>query len=111
MEYLDEHAARRRAMDVLDRRPIELAEFAVDGPRQGLELVADVGVGGNALARRRRDLRKNDLAAIVGVLVEKASEGAEFLRQPLGVVEPVDADEAGRRRRQSARPLGSRIDE
>ena len=108
---IDEHPARRRAVDVLDRHPVELAELAVDRPRQRLELLANVDIGHHALPRGRRDLRKDDLAAIVGVLLQKASERAELLRQPLGVVEPVDADEAGYRGRLIARALGARFDE
>ena len=37
---------------------------------------------------------KRHLAAVVRILLEEAAEGAKLLRQALGVVEPVDADEA-----------------
>ena len=36
---VDQHSARRRAMDVVDRHPVELAVAAVDVARQRLELV------------------------------------------------------------------------
>ena len=92
-----EPAARRRAMDVVDRHPIELAEPAVDRAGQRLELVADVGVGIDALAGRRRDLGQHDLALVLRVFLQEAPEGLELLRQALGVVETIDADDAADR--------------
>ena len=91
--------ARRGAMDVVDRHPVELAEAAVDRACERLQLLADVGIGLHAGARRRRDLRQHHLALILRVLLQEAAEGLELVRQALGVVETVDADDAGDRGR------------
>ena len=56
-------------------------------------------------------MRKGHLAAVVGILFEEAAESAELLRQALGVVEAVDAQEADGRRRLLAAALGARADE
>ena len=78
-------------------------------PASALELLADVGIGLDALARRRRDLREHDLALVLRILFQEAPEGLELLRQALGVVETVDADDAadrGARLHQAAGALG-----
>ena len=86
--------ARRGAVDVVDRHPVELAEAAVDGAGERFQLMANVGIGLDALARRRRDLREHDLALILRILLQEPPERLELLRQSLGVVEAVDADDA-----------------
>src|SRR6185312_7883555 len=91
--------------------PVEFAVAAVDAPRQRLKLVSDVGIGDHRLARRGRDLRQGDLAAVVSILFEEAAEGTELLRQALGVVETVDAQQADGRRRWLGAALGARADE
>ena len=78
-------------------------------PASALELLADVGVGLDALARRRGDLRQHHLALVLRILLEEAAEGLELLRQALGVVEPVDADDAADRRCAPARGRASRL--
>ena len=63
-------------------------------PGKRFKFGLDVGVGFDALARRRCELRKHDAPAIFGKVLEELAEGAEFLRQTLGVVQPVYADNA-----------------
>ena len=45
------------------------------------------------LARRRRDLHEGHLAALARVVLQQRLVGAQALGDPLGVVEPVDADD------------------
>ena len=63
-------------------------------PAKDFQLLADVGVGLHAAPRGWRDLCENNLAAIARVAFQKLSEGLEFLRQPFGVVQAIDADNA-----------------
>jgi len=69
--------------------------------------MADIGIGLDALARRRRNLCENDLVLILRILLKESPEGLEFLRQALGVVEGVDADDAARRRARLHQPAGA----
>ena len=55
------------------------------------------GIGVDALARRRRDLGQHHLALVLRILLQEAPERLELLRQALGVVETVDADDAADR--------------
>src|SRR5262249_55279232 len=90
--------ARRRAMDIVYWHPVELAEAAVDRTREGLQLLADIGIGFHTGPRGRSDLGQNDLALVERALLQEAPKGLDLVRQPLGVIESVDADDAGDRR-------------
>jgi len=71
--------------------------------------MADIGVGLDALPRRRRDLCEHDLALILRVFLQEPPERLELLRQPLGVIEAVDANDAAHRKarlHQAAGALG-----
>ena len=67
-------------------------------PASDFELLADVGIGFDAGTRRRGDLGQDDLALILRMLVQEPAECLELVRQALGVVETIDADDAGDRR-------------
>ena len=102
-------APRCGAIDIVDWHPVEVAQAAVDRACEGLQLVADIGIALDTLPRRRRDLCEHDLALIVRILVQEPPKRLELLRQPLGVVEAVDANDAAHRRarlHQAAGALG-----
>src|SRR5262249_17879573 len=69
---------------------------------------ADIGIGLDALARRRRNLCENDLVLILRILLKESPEGLEFLRQALGVVEGVGADNAAPRKARRPQTPGGR---
>jgi hypothetical protein len=59
-----------------------------------LEVLADLLVGAHPGARRRGDLQEDDLTVAAGVpFASSVFEGCEALRQPLAVVEAIDADD------------------
>ena len=79
-------------MDVLDRRAAGLAEAPVDARDQELDLVTLRAVLGALEARRDDHLDHRRRPRALGVLLEEALERVELLRDPLRVVEALDAE-------------------
>ncbi len=65
--HLRQLAPRRRAVDVMDRHPVERAVGAIDRARKTLQLAADVAVGFHAVPRRSGDLGQHDRADLLWV--------------------------------------------
>lgn len=81
-----------RAVQEVDRHPIDRAEPAVDPPDQLVDRRAQVLVLLDVLARRHGDLDEDDLAEPLWVFFEEDLHRVQLLRHALDVVEAVDAD-------------------
>ncbi len=88
----DERRLRDVAMDVLDRRRSGLAEAAVDPGDEELDLVALRAKLRALEPRRDEHLDHRRGARTARVALEKALVGVELVRDPLRVVEPLDAE-------------------
>src|SRR5262245_45127730 len=84
-------------MDIMNGHPVELPKATVDRPSERLKLVANIGVRLDALPRGRGDLGEDHLTLILWVALEEAAERLELLGQTLGVIQPIDADDAAHR--------------
>ncbi len=81
------------AVDVAQRHPVQIAEVAVDGATQSLQLLAQVRVGVHVVARGRGDHDQRGAVLVLGVALQQLAEGAYALGDALGVVQPVDAQQ------------------
>ena len=88
-----ERAAVIAAGEVADGHPVEVGIVGVDASGEAVEFLAQHLVGVDRLARGRGDLQEADAAAQLLVVVEHAAEGLHALRQALGIVHAVDADD------------------
>jgi hypothetical protein len=79
------------AVQILDRRPVELREASVDAAGLAFERLANALVGLHVGARRRRDLHERHAPLPVRRAGEHTLERLETFDQPLRIVEPVDA--------------------
>ena len=80
-----------RAVDVADRRPVDIAELPLTRPATSATSRLISAYSGNLLARRRRDLQRVEPMPVIGIEFEKTPESLDTLRDALRVVEPVDA--------------------
>ena len=80
-------------MDVLDRRRAGLPEAAVDARDEELDLVALRPVLGALEPRRHEHLDHRRRPRASRILLEEALERVQLLRDPLRVVEPLDAED------------------
>ena len=80
-------------VQVDDRRPAEPAGVAVDPADEPVDVVAEQPVLLDPLPRRGGDLQEHRVLGIDGAVGHQLAEGADPLRQSLGVVESVDAQE------------------
>ena len=83
-------AERKTAVQELDRRVAETAEFAVDRAHLALHLLGQLIVFAHALPGWHGDQHEKHLVALVGMGFEETPHRREFLRHPLGVIEPLD---------------------
>ena len=88
-------AAAVSTIDVADRRPGDFAISTVDASGGFADRALHLGVFLDFRAAFRRDLQVGHLAAPIGIHREEALEGVHALRQPFGIIEPVDADHHG----------------
>ena len=89
----DERGLRDVAVDVLDRRRPGSREAPVDARDEELDLVALRAVLGAVEARGDDHLDQRRRPRAIGVLLEEALERVELLRDPLRVVEALDAED------------------
>ena len=86
-------AAREAAVDVAQRRPVELRVLGVDGAGEPLQLVSDVHVLRYVGTGGRSELHEAHASPVLRVRLQETREGAESFRQPFRVVEAVDTDD------------------
>src|SRR5262249_7316288 len=79
-------------LEIEHRSPLASGETRVDVAHGSVHLRLDLLVAGDARAAGRGELDEHEPLAILGPALEEAAHGLDPLRQPLGVVEPLDAD-------------------
>ena len=89
----DERRLRDVAVDVLDGRRAGLPEAAVDARDEELDLVALRPVLGALEPRGDEDLDHRRRPRACRILLEEALERVQLVRDPLRVVEPLDAED------------------
>ncbi|BDV37177.1 hypothetical protein DSM21852_04300 [Methylocystis bryophila] len=96
---------RNIAVHVANWRPVEIAKLSVDLARERFQLMANIGVSLDLLARRRRDLHQGDGLTVLRMKLQQALEGTEPVRQTLRVVEAIHPDDVDARLAASMQPL------
>ncbi len=87
-----ERLAREAAIDVADRRPVELGEFAIDAAGSFLNLAPQGAVLRDLGPRMRRDLQIVELTTVLGPIRQKRIDRVEAMRDAFAVIEPIDAE-------------------
>src|SRR6266436_324253 len=80
------------ALDIVHGPPLPGAEARVDVADRGVHFRVDLLVARDARAARRRKLDDDEPLPVLGTALEEAPDGADALRQALGVVEALDAN-------------------
>src|SRR5262249_7458800 len=88
-----EAGALERAGKIVDPDPTPAGEGPVDLAHPPLHPEAVLAVAGDLLPARPRGLPQGDAAAQFGRRLEQLPEGLELLRNALGVVETIDAED------------------
>ena len=88
-----QNAVVEALIEVAQRRPVEFGIAPVDVSGGGFEGLADLAVFLNVGARRRRDLQQHGVPAGLRIIFQEMRIGGKPRRQPLRVIEPVDADD------------------
>jgi hypothetical protein len=89
----DEFLLGERLMQVVHRRVPQLGVLAVDPSDVGLNLFAQRLVALDALPARRGDLHEDRSRELEALFVEELLDRLQPVQDPLGVVEPVDAEQ------------------
>ena len=84
---------RHRLVEIMDRHVLERAERPVDARDELMHVGAKLLESSDLGARRNGDLKQDDLAAPLRVLLQEELERLEFVRDALDVIEPVDSEE------------------
>ncbi len=88
----DHLLARVSVMQVRDRLVVERRVVAVQAADGELDLVAQLPVGLDALARGTRDLHEGDVLDIHASIAQQFAVRLQAVTDALGVVQPVDAE-------------------
>ena len=75
------------------RRPVRLPQIGVQRPRGQVQVLAQLAVTQHLLARHRRHLEQTHAPPQILMLLDQAPVPVEPLQQPLGRVEPIDAED------------------
>ena len=97
------------AGDHAQRRPVRLAPFGVHIPGGAFQCRAQVAIGGDILARGGGNLQQGHVVAPLGAGFQQAAIAGHALHQPLGRVEPIDADHQLLLAQAVAQPVGGRV--
>jgi hypothetical protein len=81
-----------RAGNVADRRPVYLGITAVDVADGAVQLAAEASIVAQFLTGGGGDLEEGDVLAVLGVGAEKVIDRLNAVGEPLGIIQPVDAD-------------------
>ena len=92
-EQMNEILEGQALVQIVQHRPAELCEVAVDRTDQLLDLGAGVGVAPHIVTAGRGDLDERDLGGVERAVAKQLLEGLEPGVDALGVVEAVDAEQ------------------
>ncbi len=87
-----QHGLAIALVEIADRSPVHLAMAAVDVTDQFCQFVLQIAVGFDCAARRRCDLQQRHRARQRRMQCPHAVECLDAVDQPLGIIQPVDAD-------------------
>ena len=87
-----EVASAEPVTEIAHRRPFRRRKPAADAADQAIDLLAQRAVLRHALARRHLDLHEADAPVPFGVPRQKRVIGVQALRDALGIVQPIDAE-------------------
>ena len=93
------------AIDVADRDHVHFGARTVDLAGLLFQQCADLLIAFDILAAGRCDLDINEIAHAFGMLVEEPADAVDPFRQPLGIIEPIDADHRNAVARRGQEPL------
>src|SRR6185436_14727229 len=80
-------------VDIADRHPIEVSEFAIDPSRKRIQAGANFLIAAYILTRGRRDLKEEDFAVLMRVVAQEALISEKAFFEALRIIEPIDADD------------------
>src|SRR5215472_5684682 len=81
-----------RCRHVAQRHPIEFRISTVRIADDAIQFTAQSLIAAGLFARSGSDLQETHMPAVLGILGKQSAEGLEAVYQPLGIIQPVDAD-------------------